>query len=116
MTARDNVTTQQVTHAGLTLALAAASANNDVIDTGKVLLVVNNASGAPITVTIHATITEDSLVLADRTVTVAAAATKFIGPLSTSTFGQPASAGADSGRAYVDYSAFASVTRGVYKL
>lgn len=112
--ARDSVTTVPLTHAGVEMALTAASANNDVVDTGRVFLVVENGSGASITVTVHAVPTYDGLQLADQLVTVAAGKTEFIGPLSATTFGQ--ASGTDKGRAYVDYSAFASVNRGVYSL
>lgn len=95
----------------------AVSPNGDVIDAGKVMLLVKNGSGASINVTVTATATVTGLLVSNLVVPVAAAAEEIIGPFPAKTFGQPAGAnqsgGNDQGRVYVDYSAVASVTRAV---
>lgn len=117
MTAKTSVTTQKITRAGLVAALTAAPAAGDVIDTGYRALVVNNASGASITVTVATTPVIDGLALTSLAVSVAAATTAYIGPFPLNTFGQLSGAvdsgGNDQGRAYVTYSAVTSVTRAV---
>lgn len=110
--ARSSVTTVPVVKTGVTQTLAAADVvNGEVIDCGRVVLVVNNSSGSSITVTVHATAVVDGLPVEDLVVTVPAATIKLLGPLSASTFGQ-ASSSPDNGRAYVNYSA--ACTRGVF--
>ena len=111
--ARASQTTQRITRDGLEPVLTAPTADGDVVDCGAVALYVVNSGGAPVTVTVAATVEQDGLDLEDLEVTVPAGATKIIGPLPARTFGQPASAGADHGRAYVDYSTVADVTRAV---
>lgn len=115
---RVSQTTQKVAKEGLVPAFTAPTSgvgNGDVIDTGRVMLVVNNAGGSAITVTVLTPVTVDGLDVVDLAVSVAAGAVKYIGPLSPSTFGQlPPST--DSGRAYVEYSSATSVTRAVLGL
>lgn len=111
---RDSVTTQKITRAGLTPTLSAVSANNDVIDSGAVFLEVNNGGASSITVTVNTGLTVDGLTVGPLTVSVAAGATKRIGPFPTATFGRPS--GVDVGRVYVDYSATTSVTRAVVSM
>jgi len=113
--ARTSVATQQIVKTGLAPALTAPIIDGDIIDTGRVFLRVDNGGGAAITVTVQTPVQVDGLDLADLTVSVPASGTRLIGPLSASTFGRP-SGGADSGRAYVDYSSVTSVTRGVFAL
>lgn len=110
--ARASQTTQQIVRTGLTPALTAPTADGDIVDCGNVALMVTNGSGSSINVTVQATASLDGLDVADLVVAVAAGATRLIGPLPVRTFGQP-SGSADAGRAYVDYSAVASVTRAV---
>lgn len=100
--ARASQTTQQITKTGLSPALASPAAGGDVIDTGRVFLRVDNTGTAAATVTVITPIEIDGLALEDLTVSVPAGATRLIGPLSPTTFGQPAGS-ADAGRAYVDY-------------
>lgn len=109
--ARTSVATQQITAAGLAPALSAPTLLGDTIDSGAVALMVTNASGGSITVTVQTPATQAGLAVAEDIVSVAAAATKLIGPFPKGTYGQPS--GADAGRVYVDYSAVASVTRAV---
>ncbi len=110
--ARVSVTTQTITRAGLTPSLTAPTVDNDVIDTGDVFLQVTNAAGAPINVTVQSPPTVDGLAVAELIVAVPNGQTRLIGPFPSRTFGQPS--GADAGRAYVDYSAVTSITRGVF--
>ncbi|GAA1549944.1 hypothetical protein GCM10009804_03160 [Kribbella hippodromi] len=111
--ARDSVTTQKITRAGLTPALTAVSANNDVIDAGSVFLQVANGSGSSINVTVNSPVTVDGLTVGPLVVAVGAGATKLIGPFPVATFARPSSSGTDVGRVYVDYSATTSITRAV---
>lgn len=115
--ARASQTTQPIIQAGTTanLTAPAVSPNGDTIDTGRVILMVDNAGGSSINVTITPTATVSGLAVTPLVVAVAAGAIKLIGPLLPAVFGQlPGSA--DLGRAYVDYSAVASVTRGVFSI
>jgi hypothetical protein len=120
MMARANVTTQQVTRAGLAPALTEPTADGDVVDTGDVALYVTNGGGVAHTVTVLATAAQDGLDVEDLVVSVAAGATVLIGPLPKRTFGQPAGAvasgGDDQGRAYVDYATPADWDRAVVTL
>lgn len=112
---RVSVASQPVVKTGLVPAFTAPTSgvgNGDIIDTGRVVLVVNNAGGSSITVTALTPITVDGLNLEDLVVTVAAGAVEYLGPFSASTFGQPTGS-ADAGRAYVEYSSVTSVTRAV---
>lgn len=114
-----NLVTQQITPAGLTAALSAADGTNgNVIDCGRVFLQVVNGGGSPITVTIATPVTTDvggSLTVGPRAVTVAASATKLIGPINPAIYGQP-SGSANAGRAQVTYSSATTVTVGVFQL
>lgn len=119
--ARVSVTTQAVPLAGLAPVLTAPTVANDVCDVGRVALMVTNGSGSSITVTVvMPALVDGDITVGPRTVTVAASATKLI-PLTSVNYKQTAAsvdAGqtADIGRAYVNYSAVASVTRGVVAL
>jgi hypothetical protein len=115
MAPRVNVTTQQITRAGLVPAMTAPTVDGDVVDCGPVALYVNNASGGVCTVTVQSPVTVDGLDVSELSVAVAAGTVRLIGPLPARTFGQPAGA-ADAGRAYVNYSVQASVTRAVVAL
>lgn len=97
------------------LTAPALSPNGDVVDAGAhTYLVVDNASGGSISVTVTTTAMQDGLAVSNLVVAVAAATRRLIGPLHARTFGQVG--GADAGRVYVDYSAVASVTRAVVAL
>jgi hypothetical protein len=117
--ARTSVTTQKITHTGLSPVLSAPAGtgptNGDIIDTGfRTLIVACGATGT--TVTVETPVVIDGLALSALVVTVAPSTTVQIGPFSAATFGQTATsaaAPADIGRAYVDYSSVATVTRGV---
>lgn len=109
--ARVSLATQKITAAGLTPALTAPTVDGDVMDSNNAAVMVTNASGAPINVTIQTPATAAGLAVEERIVAVPAGATKLIGPFPREIYGQPS--GADKGRVYIDYSAQASVTRGV---
>jgi hypothetical protein len=112
--ARDSVTTQKITRAGVTPTLTAITANNDVIDAGAVILEVSNGGGSSINVTVNSPLTCDGLTVGPLVVAVAAGATKRIGPFPPATFARTIAP--DVGRVYVDYSAITSVTRAVVSL
>lgn len=110
---RVSQTTQQITSSGLAVALTApaVSPDGDIADVGeRTFLMVRNASGVSINVTVDATTLVEGLAVPDRVVAVAAGATTLI-PLLPTVYRQQS--GADIGRAYIDYSAVASVTRAV---
>lgn len=119
--ARVSTVAQAATNAGLLPAHTAPTVDGDVVDVGsKYFLSVINGGGAPINVTVITPETVDTdLAIADRVVAVPVGTTPKLIPLSSTHYRQtPASAvlPADVGRAYVDYSAIASVTRAVVKL
>lgn len=113
--ARTSVTTQQIARTGVNPALTAPVADGDVIDVGATFLVVANGGGAPVTVTVQTPVEYAGLELEDLTVSVPAAGQRWIGPFPASVFGQPVG-DPNAGRALVDYSAVADVTRGVFKV
>ncbi|PRX48683.1 hypothetical protein B0I33_104501 [Prauserella shujinwangii] len=113
--AREIVVTQNVVDEGLNPVLTAPTIDGDVIDTGRVLLWVDNAGVAARTVTILTPVTVDGLELEDLVVTVPAGEQRLIGPLRPSTFGRPVGS-PDAGKAYVDYDDVTDVVRGVFGL
>lgn len=111
--ARTSLATEKFSAAGLQPQMTAPTVDGDVIDSNNAVLVVSNASGASINVTVQTPATgPGGLAIEERIVAVAAGAVaKMIGPFPREAYGQLA--GADKGRVYVNYSAQASVTRGV---
>lgn len=97
---------------GATVAWAApagaGAGNGDAIPDGAFLL-VNNASGASITVTLNVAVTYEGYAITSPTVTVPATTIVAIGPLNQDPFGQQS--GTDKGYVHVDYSSVTSVTR-----
>lgn len=119
--ARVNVATQSATLAGLLPNHTAPTVDNDVVDVGgRVFLSVINGGGAPINVTVNTPeVVDGDLAIADRVVAVPVGTTPKLIPLSSNHYKQTAASAAqaaDIGRAYVDYSAVASVTRAVVVL
>jgi|SRR5688572_3556787 len=113
--ARATPATQNVTADGAVIALTAAVADGDIADGGDgVFLVVDNASGGSINVTLQTEATWRGLAVADRVIAVAAGARKHI-PLPAY-LRQPSDAVTGPGQVLVDYSAVTSVTRAVAKL
>jgi hypothetical protein len=107
---RSALATQQAVDEGITVAFTAANAaGHSIAGGGDVVLLVNNASGGSINVTVQTAATEDGLAVADQVVAVAAGAIKAIGPFRATTYDRAGGA-ADPGTVYVDFSAVASVT------
>jgi hypothetical protein len=121
MMARSSQTTQPIVKTGLVPVLTAptsGSGNGDVIDTGRVALMVV-AGATAVTVTVETPVTVDGLDVDDLVVDVASGATALIGPFASSTFGQTTSTAdvtTDVGRAYVTYDNATTVTRAVVSL
>lgn len=122
--ARAPQATQPMALAGLEADLTSPTVDGDVVDVGRVFLMVANGGAASATVTVETPETVDGdLAVADRAVTVAAGATKLI-PLTSNHYRQnttSADATADIGRAYVDYAPGGSdtvsdITRAVVSL
>ncbi|MEV7263972.1 hypothetical protein AB0N38_10515 [Micromonospora aurantiaca] len=113
--ARASQATQQITRDGLAPALTEPTVDGDVVDCGRVVLMVVNGSAGPVTVTVESTAAQDGLDVEDLAVPVPVGATVLIGPLPGRTFGRPAGA-PDAGRAYVSYSAVVGVDRAVLAL
>jgi hypothetical protein len=110
--ARSAPATQAIPDAGVVVALTAPNSDGDIVDAGSgAFLIVDNASGASINVTLVNPKTYNGLDVADRVVAVAAGARKHI-PIPAM-FKQDADAVIGPAQALVDYSAVASVTRGV---
>lgn len=98
---------QAITAAGLAATYGAASAGGDKIPlgAGNIFLHVKNGGASPVTVTITTQAnTYKGLTVPDRTVTVANATDKFIGPID------PALHADINQQASVGYSATTSVT------
>lgn len=122
--ARVSQTTQVMALAGLAPVLTSPTVDNDVVDVGRVFLMVKNAGAAAATVVVETPETVDGdLAIADRTVSVAAGATELI-PVTSNHYRQTAAsaaAPADIGRAYVDYTpgggdVLSDITRAVVSL
>lgn len=112
--ARQSVTTQPVPLAGLALNHTAPNVDGDIVDVarGTFLSVINGGAG-PITVTVQTPgVVDGDLAVADRVVTVPVGTTPKLIPLTSNNYKQSVG-DANAGRALVDYSAVASVTRAV---
>ena len=114
--ARVSQTTQVATYPGLLPNHTAPTVDGDIVDVdSKTFLSVINGGGAPINVTVVTPeVVDGDLAIADRVVAVPVGTTPKLIPLSSNHYKQQS--GADAGRAYVDYSAIASVTRAVVRL
>lgn len=100
------LTTQTMSQAGLTPTLAAATSGGDTFaPTNQTFLMVKNASGGSVTVTIITTAVVFSQNLPDIAVVVANGATTLLGPYDP---GEVAAAG--TGLCAVTYSSVTSVT------
>jgi len=117
MAPRVSTTTQLATGAGLLPAHTAPTVDGDVVDVGNgYFLSVINGSGGSINVTVQTPgVIDGDLAIADRVVAVAVGTTPKLIPLNSTQYKQ-LSGSADVGRAYVDYSAVASVTRAVVRV
>lgn len=85
--------------------------NGDAITPGSWIL-VNNASGAPITITLGISRTHLGYAITPPTVSVPATTVMAIGPLPADPFQQLS--GANAGFCLVDYSSITTVTRTVF--
>ena len=113
--ARSTPPTQSIIADGLAPVMNAPNVDGDIAECGGgCFMTVLNGSGAPITVTVQTPDTFQGLAIADRVITVAAGASKDI-PLPQY-YRQPLDAVTGPGKALVDFSAVASVTRAVKKL
>lgn len=102
------IAAQLPTTGGVALTFAAATAGvggDEYVNTGKQMLVVNNASGAPITVTFKAKKACNLGTLHDVVGSVAAGAIEYFSPVDGTFYNDP-----DTGRVQVTYSAVTSVT------
>lgn len=109
---RTTINQQQVARTGLTPAYAAVDQpnGNQFSNDGTMFLHVKNGSASPITVTIATPGLVDGLAVADLAVTVTNAQERMIGPFPPNIYNQA------GGLVYVDYSAGASVTAGLFRL
>lgn len=91
-------------------AVSAVAGDGDAVLPGTVLL-INNASGSPVTITIVTGGTSDQqLAISDFTFTIPAGTSEAVGPIP----GGPTwiqQGGLSDGRVHVDYSVSASITR-----
>ncbi len=79
-------------------------------NTGREILHIKNAGGGSITLTVQTPGTQDSLAVADRTITITTAANGwFVGPFPVGVYNQ------SDGAVYLDYSGVASVTLAVLR-
>lgn len=107
--ARTTLATQASAATGTTVTMSAANVDGHFLDGGQaVLLLVTNASGGSINVTVQTPRTVDGLAVSDNVVAVGAGVTKVLGPFPSATYDRPA--GVDEGKVYVDFSAVSSVT------
>jgi hypothetical protein len=110
-----DLATQKVILPSLTPALVAAAGGGDTAECGEdTFLVVKNASGGAITVTVEAYPDTSDWGTAIPNLTVSVPATtgeRWIGPLSPRLFANPT-----TGRAAVSYSGVTSLTVGCFKV
>jgi hypothetical protein len=112
---RTSPTTQAVNAVGATLTMGTPDALGDIVEVGDaIMLIVRNGSGSSINVTLQTPATYEGLAVAENVQAVAAGAIAAF-RLPARLYGRPGS-GADPGKAYVDYSAVATVTRAVVSL
>jgi hypothetical protein len=106
-----NVSTQQVSRAGLTPAFAAANVDGSYIpNDGRMMLEVKN-TGSQITVTVETPGTVDGLAVGDLVVIVpATSGDKMIGPFPTDIYNQP------DGTIKVTFTAVSGVTVAAIRL
>lgn len=106
--ARTTLTKQTIVRTGLVPTLVTPDASGAILPAGTVLM-VKNANGSSINVTVETPETRAGLAVTDQVVAVANGATALIGNFPASTFVRPAGA-SDPGVIYVDFSAVSGVT------
>lgn len=104
---------QSIVSSGLLPVLTAPSVDGDNIPCGNIFLWVENAAGAPITVTIQTPATMAGLAVAEAGGPVANGTRRLFGPFPKAVYGQPAGQ-IDVDLVRVDYSAITSITRGIF--
>lgn len=95
----------------LVMSAPTVTTGDKFINTGNEMIMVNNASGAPINVTVPTPGTVDGLAIADKVVAVGAGKIGLLGPFARSTYSDPA----DSQKLTFICSAVATVTVAVIK-
>lgn len=99
---RTEIPVTPVTRAGI---LPAAENNGDVannhffVNNGKTVLLVRNAGGSAFTVTAKFSVLVDGQPITNRVVSLAAAASKYLGPFPISEFGTSVQVDVDAGSA-----------------
>lgn len=108
--ARTALASQTADAEGHTVAFTAANAEGHSIDGGgDVILLVDNASGAAVDVTVETPATQDGLDIADQVVSCADGEVTAIAGLAPRTYDRPTGA-TDAGKVYVDFASVTSVT------
>jgi len=102
--ARANLTPVELDDAGVAIPAGTTGTADGYSFTnhGKEIVGIKNGGAAPHTVTVQTPATRDDLDIDEREVTIAAGATKLIGPLTPSIYNQ---VGDDSGKVFVDLDA-----------
>jgi len=101
--ARQSVTTRKITLAGTLLPPESPTVDGDIIDTGaSVFLLLSNTGAAPVTATVVSQATFGGLAVDDLVVTLAAGASRAVGPILPGTFAFP-DGDVNAGRAFVNY-------------
>ena len=108
------LTTQSLSRAGLAPTPVAANAGGDTMATGDQMFLQVKTAGTGTTVTIATPGTVQGLAVADVSVTLAATAEKWIGPITTALFADPAGTPVNS--AAITYTSVTTVTVGAYSL
>jgi len=116
--ARQVLTVQNIPITGVDPAFTAAHVDgHKFLCDEDVCVIVKNASGAPVTVTVQTAVTVGGRAVADDTVSVpATTGQRFIAKFKRDVHGQPESVGADAGQVFIDTSAQASVTIAAIKV
>jgi len=106
--------TQVINRAGLTPSLTAAAGGGDTMATGETTFLVVKTAGTGATVTIATPGKVEGQAIDDVAVVLSATTEKWVGPITRSFFGDPATT--PSYRANITYSSVTTVTVGVVSL
>lgn len=93
--------------------VAAAGGGDTFVNTGAEVVVIRNGGGSPITLTVATPVTVDGLAVTDLTASIAAGATRAIGPFPPGWYNDTAVSG---GSVSLSYSGVTSVTVAVLKV
>lgn len=106
--ARTTLDVQTLSRDGIDPSYEAANADGEeVANSGRMFIHVQNGGGGSITVTIQTPGTVDGLAVADREVSIGAGNDKMIGPFPPATYNQDPG---ETDTVYVDFSGVSSVT------